>query len=239
MARHLRPPAAYGGLRHAGALPSAVTYQGKIASNPCEGIKGLYANDRAENIWTDEDIAQLRAVESAEVMHAVDLAAETGLRTAYLFRLSWSHVHDDAIVILTSKSRFTREAVIPLHDQLKALLRHTPKRSPVILTNSRGKPWTNLNSSLRPLMTQAKLDTRDLHFHDLRGTAATRFYLADLSERVIAEIMGWEEETVSKIIRRYVGRKAPLQSTILQKQEARSGTAGVKLAVKPQEDDAS
>jgi Phage integrase family len=34
----------------------------------------------------------------------------------------------------------------------------------------------------------------ELHFHDLRGTAATRFYTAGLSERVIAEIMGWEEE---------------------------------------------
>ena len=56
---------------------------------------------------------------------------------------------------------------------------------------------------------------------------------------MIAEIMGWEEETVSKIIRRYVGRKAALQATILQMQKARSGTAGVKLAVKPQEDNAS
>jgi hypothetical protein len=40
---------------------------------------------------------------------------------------------------------------------------------------------------------------RDLHFHDLRGTAATRFYTAGLSQRVIAE----KEEHVAKIIRRY------------------------------------
>ena len=35
----------------------------------------------------------------------------------------------------------------------------------------------------------------------LRGTAATRFYVAGLPERVIAEIMGWEEEHVARIIR--------------------------------------
>jgi integrase len=42
----------------------------------------------------------------------------------------------------------------------------------------------------------------NLHFHDLRGTAATRFYVAGLSERVIAAIMGWAQEHVAKIIRR-------------------------------------
>jgi integrase len=55
---------------------------------------------------------------------------------------------------------------------------------------------------------KAKMLERDLHFHDLRGTAATKFYNAGLSVRVIAEIMAWEEETVGKIIRRYVGRNS-------------------------------
>jgi integrase len=58
------------------------------------------------------------------------------------------------------------------------------------------------------------MDDRDLHFHDLRGTAATRFYIAGLSVRVVAEIMGWEEEYVEKIIRRYVGRNAATKAAI-------------------------
>lgn len=56
----------------------------------------------------------------------------------------------------------------------------------------------------------------DLHFHDLRGTAATRFYTAGLPERVIAEIMGWEEEQVATIIRRYVDRSAATRAVIAQ-----------------------
>ena len=39
---------------------------------------------------------------------------------------------------------------------------------------------------------------------------------AGLSERVIAEIMGWEEETVAKIIRRYVDRSAATKAIIRQ-----------------------
>jgi integrase len=60
------------------------------------------------------------------------------------------------------------------------------------------------------------MEGRDRHFHDLRGTAATQFYTAGLSVRVIAEIMGGEEEHVEKIIRRYVGRNAATKAAIAQ-----------------------
>lgn len=207
-------------------LSYAVDPMGKIASNPCDGIKHLYANNRSEIIWTDADIGQLRPEASTEVMHAVDLAAHTGLRVSDLVRLSWSHVRESAIVLTTGKSRHRKEAFIPLYDDLRALLGRIPKRSTVILTNSRKKPWTTdgLNSSFTAAMIEAKLKDRDLHFHDLRGTAATKFYLAGLSVRVIAEIMAWEEEHVEKIIRRYVARDAATRAIIRQIDQARPRT---------------
>jgi len=63
-----------------------------------------------------------------------------------------------------------------------------------------------------------------LHFHDLRGTAATRFYVAGLSIRAIGEILGWEEDNVEKIIRKYVARGAATRAAIRQLNEARRGT---------------
>lgn len=210
----------------------AVDPLGSIDSNPCEGIKTLYTTDRSAIVWTGGDLEQLRQAASPEVMMAVDLAAETGLREADLFRLAWSHVQDDAIVIATSKSRFKREAVIPLHDGLRAVLARIPRRSTIVLTNSAGLPWRGFSSSFSTAMERAGLKTRDLHFHDLRGTAATRFYLAGLSTRVIAEIMGWAEDEVDKIIRRYVGRTAAVQDAIATIR-ARTGTERVKPGVKP------
>src|SRR5204863_5419648 len=99
------------------------------------------------------------------------------------------------------------------------------KRSTSILTNSRHRPWTQdgFGSSFNKAKIAAGMKDSDLHFHDLRGTAATRFYLAHLSERAIAEIMAWEEEHVAKIIRRYVGRAAATQALIRQLNEARKG----------------
>lgn len=82
-------------------------------------------------------------------------------------------------------------------------------RCPVILTNTLGRPWkAGVNGSSFEKVRDAALPGRDLHFHDLRGTAATRFHLAGLSNRDIAEIMARDEASVEKIIRRYVGRKA-------------------------------
>ena len=204
-------------------LSHAVDPLGKIASNPCEGIKQLYSGDRSEIIWTDADIAALKKTCSSEIAHAVDLAAHTGLRLSDLLRLSWSHVGEDAITLSTGKSRGRREAIIPLYDELGAILARIPKHSPTILTNSRRRPWTpdGFGSSFNTAKKEAGFADKDLHFHDLRGTAATKFYIAGLSIRVIAEILAWSEDQVDRIIRRYVSRAAATKEAIRQLNEAR------------------
>ncbi|MBZ5760243.1 tyrosine-type recombinase/integrase [Rhizobium sp. VS19-DR104.2] len=221
-------------------LSHGVDPMGKVASNPCEGIKHLYTANRADIIWTDEDILQLKTKCSAEVGHAVDLAAHTGLRVGDLVRLSWSHVREDVIILSTGKSSGKREAVIPRYDALNEVLARIPKSSPVILTSSAKTPWTKdgLASSFYTAKVKSKIHERDMHFHDLRGTAATKFYNAGLSIRVIAEIMAWEEDQVDKIIRRYVSRGTATREAIRQLNEARSRTEVVKQPVKPSENSA-
>lgn len=195
---------------------------GKIAGNPCEGIKHLYNNDRSEIIWTDADVAHIKKTCLTEIANAVDLAGHTGLRLGDLLRLSWSHVGDDAIILTTGKSRNRREAIIPLYGALRDVLARIPKRSTTVLTSSKRRPWTadGFGSSFNKAKIDAKLSERDLHFNDLRGTAATKFYIAGFSMREIAETLAWEEESVEKIIRRYVGRAAAIKARI-RKLEAR------------------
>jgi integrase len=190
---------------------------GKLTVNPCEGIKALYSSDRSEIIWTDADLARIKPHCTPEIADATDLAAGTGLRRGDLLRLSWSHVGADAIVIATSKSNHRREAIVPLYDDLREVLARIPKRATTVLTNSEGRPWSN--GAFGNRFNRAKLAAgigSELHFHDLRGTAATRFYVAGLSERVIAEIMGWSEDNVANIIRKYVDRSAATKAVIRQ-----------------------
>lgn len=195
---------------------------GKIAGNPCEGIKHLYDNDRSEIIWTDSDVTHIQKSCSAEIAQAIDLAGHTGLGLSDLIRLSWSHIEDDAIVLATGKSRQRREAIIPLYDGLRAVLACNPKRATTTLTNSRKRPWTadGLGSSFNKAKIDAGMSDCDLHFNDLRGTAATKFYIAGFTMREIAETLAWEESSVEKIIRRYVSRSAAIKARI-RKLEAR------------------
>lgn len=195
---------------------------GSVAGNPCEGIKHLYNNDRSEIIWTDADVAQIKKTCSIEIANAIDLAGHTGLRLSDLMRLAWSHVGEDAIVLTTGKSRHRREAIIPLYDGLRDVLARIPKRATTILSNSRRRPWTadGFGSSFNKAKIDAKMSEQDLHFNDLRGTAATKFYIAGFTMREIAETLAWEEDSVEKIIRRYVGRAAAMKSRI-RKLEAR------------------
>ena len=189
---------------------------GCIAGNPCEGIKHLYRNDRSEIIWTDTDIMLIKKTCSDEIAHAVELAGHTGLRLSDLLRLSWSHVHDEAIVLTTGKSRHRREAIVPLYGALRDLLARIPKRATTVLTSSKRRPWTadGFGSSFNKAKIDAGMSERDLHFNDLRGTAATKFYVSGFSMREIAETLAWEEASVEKIIRRYVGRKAAIKAMV-------------------------
>jgi integrase len=193
---------------------------------PCEGIKQIYKTDRSEIIWTNADIARLKRTCAADIANAVDLAAHTGLRLGDLLRLSWSHVEEDAITISTGKSKHRRTALIPLYlyDDLRDVLARIPKRSTTILTNIRRRPWTanGFGTAFNRAKIAAGMNGRNLHFHDLRGTAVTRFYIANLPVRAIAEIMAWEEDHVEKIIRRYVDRSATTKALIRQLNEKRT-----------------
>ncbi len=202
---------------------------GNIRSNPCEGIKQLYDVDRSEIIWTDDDLQLLKAGKPghpcpAEVVHAVELAAHTGLRLGDLLSLYWSEKKTYEIIKETGKSRRRKEAIVPLYDGLSTVLDRIPRRSPIILTNSRGQPWTANGFGTAFRRAKINADITGLRFHDLRRTAATRFYNAGLPERVIAEIMAWDEDHVAKIIRRYVGRAAATKAIIRQMNEARRRT---------------
>ena len=86
------PRAADMGMQALARVCGYAVEQGKLTVNPTEGIKALYSDDRAGIIWTDTDIARIKAVGSPELGHAIDLAA-TGLRRGDLIRVAWSHVH--------------------------------------------------------------------------------------------------------------------------------------------------
>lgn len=131
------------------------------------------------------------------------LGSLTGLRSGDLLRLSWENLHGDYISILTGKSRYKTEAIIPMHDELARFIIGPPSKGPILL-NSRGKPWTD--DGWKSSWQKAQPKGFDRHMHDLRGTFATRLMIGGFSDMEIAMVMGWQPERVAAIRARYVDR---------------------------------
>lgn len=180
--------------------------EGGLAMNPCEGLPNLYSNDRADIIWTADDMAALKAWASAEVYQAAELASLTGMRQSDLLKLSWSHVGANAIEMKTGKSRGRKSVLVPITSDIRRVLNTIKRRATTVLTNSDGKPWKGFGSSWNKAIKDSGLDQRNLHFHDLRGTAATNFFRAGFTVREIAETLAWSEDKVERLIDRYVKR---------------------------------
>ena len=203
--------------------------RGRVSFNAAAGIPQLYRNgQRAEIIWSDDDIARFTAAaEKLRLLHVVDglrLAALTGLRRADLVTLTWSQVGEFAIAKKAlkrsaGKRRHMTMPRIPALDLLIEELRSRPRRSGVetLLVNSFGAPWSGVGfgGSFNRIRDEADIVHVDedsgerikKHLHDLRGTFCTKLLThSDLTDGEVAEIMGWSPDKVAAIRRVYVDR---------------------------------
>ena len=151
----------------------------------------------------------LEAKAGPEMRLAFALALNTGQRQGDLLLLPWS-AYDGTRIRLTQSKTGVRVS-IPVTESLKALLDTTPRRSPTLLTNREGRPWTpaGFSSSWRKLLKRAGIT--GLTFNDLRGTAATRLALAGCDHAQISAITGHTMGQVGAILdRHYLSRTALL-----------------------------
>ena len=204
-----RPRAADYAMQSVGRLFKWAGGRGLTQARPTEDVERLYAGNRSDVIWTDDDMRRLLAVASPEIGQAARLAAETGLRMGDLLQLPWGAIGAHGIVWRTAKRG--RQVVVPLTPEAHAILKEiaTPtKKALLVLTNSRGKPWSVDGFKTMFGKAKAKAELTGLHFHDLRGTAATRLFLAGSPKRDIATIMGWSEAAVDALLTKYVSGDA-------------------------------
>jgi integrase len=197
---------------------------GKISVNVCERGGRLYESDRSEIIWAADNIREFCSVASIELQAAMLLALWTGQRQGDLLRLTWKDYDGTFIRMRQSKGRGRKgrtRVTVPVGPPLKAALDAAikEKRSAVtILTNSRGRPWSEdgFRTSWDKAFRKTKL--QDLHFHDLRGTAVTRLALAGCSVPEIASITGHSLQTVQEILdAHYLGGRVELAESAIKK----------------------
>jgi integrase len=182
-----------------------------------ERVGHLYHPDRADKIWTEEHITAFMAVAPETLKRAFLLALETGQRQGDLLVLPWSAF--DGSWIRLRQSKTGRRVAVPVTRRLRAVLETTPRTSPVIITNSRGRPWAPNAFRKAWGASCRKAGIVDRTFHDLRGTAVTRLSEAECTPQEIATITGHSLRDVGSIMDRYSARTDKIAISAIAKLE--------------------
>jgi integrase len=190
--------------------------RGLIAKNPCAKGSKLYHGTRIHKVWDDEDIARFLRTAPSYLRLAMLLAINTGQRQGDLLRLPWS-AYDGTDIKL--RQRKTGAYVpIPVTDELKAALDAAPRKSPIMLTNSDGKPWSESGFQGAWGKATMRAGIRGLTFHDLRGTAVVTLARAGCTEVEIYSITGHKPGDVQAILTaHYLPRDAEVAENAIAK----------------------
>ncbi len=182
---------------------------GHLNANHLAGFRRLYHNDRSDLIWLPEHVGAFMAAAPVELQRALILALHTGQRQGDLLRLSWGNYDGAAIVLRQGKTG--RRVEIPCTRALKRMLDQLDRTATVVLTTKSGRPWTGKNFRKQWLAAcrLAKIPA-ELHFHDIRGTAATLFAEAGATVPQIASITGHSLKEVGSILEKYLARTSVL-----------------------------
>lgn len=200
--------------------------RGKIALNPCERGGRVYNGSRVDNIWQIDDEKAFLESAPGHLHLPLLLALWTGQRQGDLLRLTWKAYDGEIIRLRQSKSVGKRRRVVnvlvPVGAPLKAALDAAAKtkKSPIILLNSDGKPWTSdgFRASFGKARDNAKIV--GVTFNDLRGTAVTRLALVGCTEAEIVAITGHSLNDVRSILdAHYLHRDPELARTAIHKLE--------------------
>lgn len=218
---------------HLTAVLSAIlTYlvdQSRLERNVVRGMDKIYKSNRSAIIWTDDEIDRVCEHSSDQLKWTIRLEALTGMRTGDVIRIPWTAVQENCLDWQTSKNNV--DVFIPLTDELRSLLAEIPKVATTIVSNTKGQPWTEDGLQTMWQRAMKKSGVTGKHFHDLRGTAATKFCLSGLNDNQIAAIIGWKPNRVAEIRARYVDREMIVQGVIDQLAENKKRTETVNRGV--------
>ena len=193
-------------------------HRGKITVNPLERIGRVYDGTRIDFVWSDDAEARFLQHAPAHLHLALLMGLWTGQRQGDLLRLPWS-AYDSAHIRLRQR-KTGRRVTIKVGAPLKAALDGTPRRSPIILTNKAGRPWTEHGFRASWRLACIKAGITELHFNDLRGTAVTRLALVGCTEAEIADVTGHSLRDVHQILdAHYLHRDPALGEAAITKLE--------------------
>lgn len=179
-----------------------------LRENPLAKLKKLKVNDarsRRMKIEEWEAIKQAAlACRNPFIMPLIQLALETAMRRGELLAMKWEHVNFESRTLLIPVTKNGHSRIIPMTSEAIKILNEIQDMEEVdskhvfssITGNAANHVWDRI---------VARANIKDLHFHDLRHEAISRFFEKGLSLPEVALISGHRD---FRMLFRYTHLKA-------------------------------
>ena len=177
------------------ALNQAVQ-SGKLDKNPMDSVKMLPVPRGRLRFLTEGEEQRLREVMAPSDFRLVRFAILTGLRREEQFSLTWSNIDftNHVLTIVRSKHGGTRH--VPLSDEaveiLKTIRAETRVMSAWCFPSQNPTRHIDAQNFYRRVYLPAleKIGIKDVVWHTLRHTCASRLVMAGVDIRTVQEILG-------------------------------------------------
>ena len=175
-----------------------------LATNPVEKVrKPVRETGRNRRLKTGEQQDLLDACRCSDNLYLaplVEFAIETGMRRGELLSTRWSDVHIEESYIHLPMTKNGSSRDVPLSNRAKNILSELPKgRSGVVFPIH----FEAFKGLWKRACKRASIE--DLHFHDLRHEATTRFFEKGLNVMEVAAITGHKD---LRMLQRYTHLRA-------------------------------
>lgn len=119
----------------------------------------------------EQEVKATVSIDNPHLKAIIILALDSGMRRGEIFKLNWQDIDfsNNLIRVIGTNTKTERARLVPLSQRTKSELEHLRK-----ISNSENPfPFTDIKRSFATAKSLANID--DLHFHDLRRTAITRW----------------------------------------------------------------
>ncbi len=177
-----------------------------IPQNPVSMVSlPKIARGRDRRLESGEEVKLLSS--SGELRRIIILALETGMRRGEILNIKKSHIDFTRQTLLIPLTKTDTPRTIPLSSKAIAVLREQLRGSekviPIEETTLFSYTARGLSGAFLRLSRRSKLD--NLHFHDLRHEATSRFFEKGLNPVEVATITGHKD---TRMLMRYTHLRA-------------------------------
>lgn len=163
---------------------------GLILSNPLRSLRFLREPDHRQRVLSSEEEARLLkacpdgfSLRLTDLRRAIVIALATGMRQGEIYGLRWEQVDFQRQVITIERTKTGRARNIPMATPLVRMLESLPrsKSGRILGTRFFNELWQRARD---------RAGLKDIRFHDLRHTAATRMTDAGVDPFTVQAILG-------------------------------------------------